>query len=138
MLSAMKLVTNSSNSECKNMTYYQVPGGPISEFIARYIYPMVCFIGICGTVLNLIVLNSKGMKSKTNCFLSAMAVADFCFFAIMLAANLISYEIFSHSEVFLELFFATKMPFNALSNFLSSSSIWLVNVFFNLKIRIKY
>ncbi|KAK3105915.1 hypothetical protein FSP39_008468 [Pinctada imbricata] len=40
------------------------------------LYPIICFPGIIGNIITLIVLSMKNMQTSTNAFLSALAVAD--------------------------------------------------------------
>ncbi|XP_013388743.1 FMRFamide receptor-like [Lingula anatina] len=50
-------------------------------FIARqitglYVFPVLCTFGIIGSILTLVVLSQKPMRSSTNVYLSALAVSD--------------------------------------------------------------
>ena len=48
-----------------------------AQFITGLIlYPIICFIGITGNILTLVVLSHRKMLSSTNVYLSALAVAD--------------------------------------------------------------
>ena len=48
-----------------------------AQFItALFVYPIVCFLGIIGNTLALIVLSHKDMATSTNVYLSALAVSD--------------------------------------------------------------
>ncbi|KAK3106656.1 hypothetical protein FSP39_024645 [Pinctada imbricata] len=61
--------------------YNPVPNGIEFFETARFIngvivYPLVCFPGLIGNILTLIVLSRENMRTSTNAFLSALAVAD--------------------------------------------------------------
>lgn len=49
-------------------------------------------MGCVGNVLNIIVLNSQGMRTRTNCFLSAMALADIGFLISVVAPTIADYS----------------------------------------------
>ena len=48
-----------------------------AQFVTGLIcYPLICFFGLTGNIVSLVVLNQKKMITSTNVFLSALAVAD--------------------------------------------------------------
>lgn len=96
----------------------------LSYYVGFYVFPIIFVIGITGNVLNLAVLNSRGMKTKANRFLSAMAVSDLCFLVIMFILNLVNYKPVTTSNGFVWFHYLTKMTFISLANGFSSSSIW--------------
>lgn len=98
--------------------------GTLPYFVAYYIFPVVFIVGFTGNILNLIVLTSRGMRTKANCFLSAMAISDLCFLCVMFGLNLAVYDNLTSSDKFIRFYFLTKIPFTALANGFSSSSIW--------------
>ena len=82
-----KVIYISSFSDSMNTTIYnngsgreEIDGKQFFE-TARFIngvilYPIICFPGIIGNIITLIVLSMKNMQTSTNVFLSALAVAD--------------------------------------------------------------
>lgn len=98
--------------------------GSIAYYFGLYILPVIFAIGIFGNVLNLVVLNSKGMRTKTNCFLSAMAATDLGFFLVMVLFNLSAFDNLAQSENFMKIFVQLKMTLMTLANWLSAASIW--------------
>lgn len=129
--------------------------GPVKEIIAmaspstldllrdynrRFIFPLEFCAGIVGNALNLVVLNSAQMRTKTNLFLSALAVADLCFFIAALPLNLFIYgsprangtkangtrlEPVEPFQDYFDAFLArTYIPSMVLVNWFSASSIW--------------
>ena len=102
----------------------------------RFVFPIQFCAGIVGNALNLVVLNSAQMRTKTNLFLSALAVADLCFFIVVLPLNLTIYvsppkangtavEPLAPSAALFNSFLSyTHIPSMALANWFSASSIW--------------
>lgn len=99
-------------------------GAGLPFYVANYVFPLVVFFGVTGNLLNLIVLNSRGMRTKSNCFLSAMAVMDLCFLLVMFMINLSVYDVLNSLDGFVKFHFYTKVTFVAFANGFSSSSIW--------------
>lgn len=98
--------------------------GSLPYYLGCYVFPVVFVVGFTGNLLNLIVLNSQGMRTKANCFLSSMAIVDLCFLLMMFILNLVVYDNLASSKLFLSFHFTTKMTFIVLANGFSSSSIW--------------
>lgn len=110
-------------SVCRNETRNPQPGTS-TYYVGLYWFPVIFVIGALGNSLNLIVLNSKGMKSKTNIFLSAMAATDLCFFFVMFFNNLSVFDPLATSQDFMRIYFKAKMTFVVLANWFSMASIW--------------
>ena len=53
-----------------------------SAVIYRGVLPVICACGILGIMLTVIVLSRKNMKTSTNCYLIALAIADLLFLII--------------------------------------------------------
>jgi hypothetical protein len=53
-----------------------------------YIFPIQFVVGVVGNTLNLVVLMSKSMRSKTNVLLALMATADIFFLVFLLPHSL--------------------------------------------------
>lgn len=101
------------------------PPTPYYAYIyGNFVFPIVFAVGLTGNFLNLLVLNSRGMKSKANYLLSAMAVSDMGFFVFMFLFNLDTYEGLRKSAAFMEYVYWTKIPFTTFLNWFSSASIW--------------
>lgn len=94
-------------------------------FNRKYVFPVQFVIGCIGNLLNLIVLNSKGMRTKTNSFLSAMAVADLGFFLTMFPIYLqTGYELHFLSLNHKLFFLYSHIVLIAFANWFSATSIW--------------
>ncbi|OZC10642.1 7 transmembrane receptor [Onchocerca flexuosa] len=61
----------------------------LDNFLQHYVFPIQFIFGVAGNSINLIVLLSKGMRSKTNSLLSAMAFADLALLLCMLPHSLV-------------------------------------------------
>uniref|UniRef100_A0A914W2L9 G-protein coupled receptors family 1 profile domain-containing protein n=1 Tax=Plectus sambesii TaxID=2011161 RepID=A0A914W2L9_9BILA len=102
----------------------------------KFVFPLQFCAGVVGNALNLVVLNSTHMRTKTNLFLAALAVADLCFFVVVLPLNLTVYasavngtaavESLAPSTVLFHSFLShAHIPSLAFANWFSASSIWL-------------
>lgn len=58
-------------------------------FLKSILEPTICCCGIVGITLTMIVLSRKTMCTSTNCYLTALAVADLLFLLILSARILV-------------------------------------------------
>lgn len=98
----------------------------LDDFLQHYVFPIQFILGVAGNSINLIVLLSKGMRSKTNSLLSAMAFADLALLFCMLPHSLASFEIAYRSYTFRYFYYVSKRQLNAFANFFSAAATWLV------------
>ncbi|VDO22760.1 unnamed protein product [Brugia timori] len=98
----------------------------LDNFLQHYVFPIQFILGVAGNSINLIVLLSKGMRSKTNSLLSAMAFADLALLFCMLPHSLASFEIAYRSYTFRYFYYVSKRQLNAFANFFSTAATWLV------------
>ncbi|KAM3725089.1 putative G-protein coupled receptor [Dirofilaria immitis] len=98
----------------------------LDDFLQHYVFPIQFIFGVAGNSINLIVLLSKGMRSKTNSLLSAMAFADLALLFCMLPHSLASFEIAYRSYTFRYFYYVSKRQLNAFANFFSTAATWLV------------
>ncbi|VDK65315.1 unnamed protein product [Onchocerca ochengi] len=80
----------------------------LDDFLQHYVFPIQFIFGVAGNSINLIVLLSKGMRSKTNSLLSAMAFADLALLLCMLPHSLASFEIAYRSYTFRYFYYVSK------------------------------
>uniref|UniRef100_A0A915PPP0 G-protein coupled receptors family 1 profile domain-containing protein n=1 Tax=Setaria digitata TaxID=48799 RepID=A0A915PPP0_9BILA len=99
----------------------------LDDFLQHYVFPVQFILGVAGNSTNLIVLLSKGMRSKTNSLLSAMAFADLALLFCMLPHSLASFEIAYRSYTFRYFYYVSKRQLNAFANFFSAAATWLVH-----------
>ena len=92
--------------------------------LRQYVFPVQFIFGILGNMMILLVLNSRGMKTKTNLFLSAMAVADFSFFVVRFPEYLRVFDVVTQSYDFMVVFVVTFPTQLAFANVFSAASIW--------------
>ncbi|VDK67952.1 unnamed protein product [Litomosoides sigmodontis] len=86
----------------------------LDDFLQHYMFPVQFILGVAGNSINLIVLLSKGMRSKTNSLLSAMAFADLALLFCMLPHSLASFEVAYRSNTFRYFYYVSKRQLNAL------------------------
>src|SRR5579872_7207307 len=67
-------------------------------YSTAYVTPLICLIGLVGNCLNLGVFSVRCMRTKTNGFLAAMALADALFFVALYPTTLDAYESLRQSE----------------------------------------
>lgn len=89
-----------------------------------FVFPMQFGVGIFTNFLNLIVLNSPGMRTKTNNFLAAMALADLFFFLTIFPLSLSGHESLINSVDYIKFYFNAHIPLVAFANWLSTASNW--------------
>ncbi|KAH9512965.1 hypothetical protein Btru_037172 [Bulinus truncatus] len=65
---------------------FQRPDG----FVESIMLPVICGCGVVGILLTMIVLSRKTMCTSTNCYLSALAVADLIFLLLLIGNILIN------------------------------------------------
>lgn len=107
---------------CGNRTRV-LPPGTVLYYFGHFV-PVILFIGVIGNILNLIVLNSGGMRNRTNVFLSCMAFADLCFLLIISWLNLATFDGLAVDDGFLGVYTLSKMTVTMLGNWLSGCSTW--------------
>ena len=99
-LTTMDNITdNFTNSDNTTESYQPSLETEAVIIIKTILLPMICSLGIAGTVLTLIVLSRKNMRTSTNCYLTALSVADLLFLVI-LATSLLQGEFVPYSTEF--------------------------------------
>ena len=93
-------VDSSSNV---SMTSYSTSSLDHAHTIIQHvILPLICACGLLGLVLTLLVLCQKTMRTSTNCYLTALAVADLLFLLLLaprLAENQFTVSSHRNSQV---------------------------------------
>uniref|UniRef100_A0A0K0DZ29 G_PROTEIN_RECEP_F1_2 domain-containing protein n=1 Tax=Strongyloides stercoralis TaxID=6248 RepID=A0A0K0DZ29_STRER len=113
---------------CSNITdiYNFISPMALQKFLMLYIFPIQFTVGIIGNLLNLIVLLSHSMRSKTNNLLAIMALAD----TIFLICNI--HQSFALSSIrtlftwFRRFLLHSKFHWIGLTNMCSFISAWLI------------
>uniref|UniRef100_A0AAF5DDD9 G-protein coupled receptors family 1 profile domain-containing protein n=1 Tax=Strongyloides stercoralis TaxID=6248 RepID=A0AAF5DDD9_STRER len=77
-----------------------VAGSLLELHLQRYLFPLLSLCGILGNCLNLTVLLNKPTSSRSNIFLSTMALSDIIFLIFILPFSLINYPIFTYNYYF--------------------------------------
>ncbi|VDN00765.1 unnamed protein product [Thelazia callipaeda] len=113
-------------TSCFNDKQLLLTNSNLDAFLQHYVFPIQFILGVAGNSINLIVLLSKGMRSKTNSLLSAMAFADLALLFCMLPHSLASFEIAYRSYTFRYFYYVSKRQLNAFANFFSAAATWLV------------
>jgi nociceptin receptor len=91
-----------------------------AQFITGLIlYPVICIPGLLGNLLTLIVLSDRSMRTSTNAFLSALAVADtikllndllyFCTILLLRTDDVIGNRAFGYLYPYAHYFFSMPM-----------------------------
>lgn len=101
---------------------------PITTGLMLYVFPVQLVVGVVGNTLNLVVLLSKGMRTKTNILLASMAFADICFLLFMFPHTLMfnktvsQYHWMKWCNVYL------NVHFTGIANSFSIASAWYVAI----------
>uniref|UniRef100_A0A1I7XM88 G_PROTEIN_RECEP_F1_2 domain-containing protein n=1 Tax=Heterorhabditis bacteriophora TaxID=37862 RepID=A0A1I7XM88_HETBA len=111
---------------CLNETDYMMHGTPLEYNLQRYVYPAIVLFGILGNIIDLTVLLNKGMRSRANTFLAALAFADIIFLTLLLPNILANYSLFTFNYYFRYFYFNTKVHLLTLANWCSAIAIWCV------------
>ncbi|XP_074646112.1 sex peptide receptor-related protein 2-like [Tubulanus polymorphus] len=94
------------------------------DIVYRTVLPVVLIIGIIGIIMTVVVLSRKTMWTSTNCYLTALAVADLLFLIILSTRLLDFIDKDHHVHMFVIYFHYAKIVMNA--NLLAS--VWLTVV----------
>uniref|UniRef100_A0A0N4ZDV5 G_PROTEIN_RECEP_F1_2 domain-containing protein n=1 Tax=Parastrongyloides trichosuri TaxID=131310 RepID=A0A0N4ZDV5_PARTI len=111
---------------CLKPEQQTVAGSYLELHLQRYLFPLLSFCGILGNCLNLTVLFSKTSSSRSNMFLSTMALSDIIFLIFILPFSLINYPIFTYNYYFRLFYFYSKLHLRGICNWCSAVTIWCV------------
>uniref|UniRef100_A0A1I8ESP3 G-protein coupled receptors family 1 profile domain-containing protein n=1 Tax=Wuchereria bancrofti TaxID=6293 RepID=A0A1I8ESP3_WUCBA len=88
-------MSNNATNICLTNQQMRLHGNEVEKYLQRFLYPCIVILGITGNVLNLTVLLNRSMRSRSNIFLSALALADIIFLLLLLPNILATYPIFT-------------------------------------------
>lgn len=91
-----------------------------------YVYPVQLVVGVAGNALNLVVLLSKGMRTKTNILLASMAFADICFLVFLFPHTLLFNRTASQFHWIKWYSVYLNLHFTGMANSFSIASAWYV------------
>uniref|UniRef100_A0AC35U2X3 G_PROTEIN_RECEP_F1_2 domain-containing protein n=1 Tax=Rhabditophanes sp. KR3021 TaxID=114890 RepID=A0AC35U2X3_9BILA len=91
-----------------------------------YITPILIVFGVTGNIMNLTVLMTPSLRTKSNVLLSALAISDCFFLILMFPHSLGQYDFFAMNYNFRYFYFHCRMHLIAFANFFSAAAIWLV------------
>ncbi|CAJ0596784.1 unnamed protein product [Cylicocyclus nassatus] len=92
------------------------------------IVPVLLIFGISGNILNLTVLLTPTMRTRSNVLLSCLAIADIVFLVFMVPHALAHYRIFYLNYWFRRLYLGYKTQILYVINWASAAAIWLILV----------
>lgn len=110
----------------------------VSKFVL-YLFPLQLLLGIGGNALNLLVLLSKHMRSRTNSLLAATAVADILFLLALAPKYMSRFSSFTQKQTdgcpqrnltedcvteFHRFYISYKTNLTFLANWFSAASCW--------------
>ncbi len=111
-------------ANCKEKFIPLMDQDSLSSFLIKVLLPLQLLIGVFGNSLNLFVLNSRTMRSKTNLLLSCLAASDLLCLLLQSFNCIASFDFLATNRDFRKFYFAANMPILALSNWMSVASIW--------------
>ncbi|EYC17966.1 hypothetical protein Y032_0029g1982 [Ancylostoma ceylanicum] len=100
----------------------------IERLFIGTVVPILVLFGISGNILNLTVLLTPTMRTRSNILLSCLAVADIVFLVFMLPHALAHYRIFAFNHWFRRLYLVNKIHLLAILNWASAAAMWLILV----------
>ncbi|EFO16126.1 G protein-coupled receptor [Loa loa] len=119
-------MSNNATNICLTNQQMRLHGNEVEKYLQRFLYPCIVILGITGNVLNLTVLLNRSMRSRSNIFLAALAIADIIFLLLLLPNVLATYPIFTYNYTYRYIYFHIKIHLLSLTNWVSSAAIWLV------------
>uniref|UniRef100_A0A914VMH2 G-protein coupled receptors family 1 profile domain-containing protein n=2 Tax=Plectus sambesii TaxID=2011161 RepID=A0A914VMH2_9BILA len=102
------------------------PEMDITTILMLYMFPVQLVVGVAGNALNLVVLLSKGMRTKTNILLASVAFADICFLLFMFPATLMFNKTVSQFTWMKWLYLYLNPHFTGIANSFSIASAWFI------------
>ncbi len=121
-------MANCSDVRCERIPL--VYSGPVILTIRQEIFLIQFALGIAGNFLNLMILNSPSMRSKTNVLLSCMAACDILFLLSRFPAYLASIQSLAFNNSFRRIYYhVLKLPVTvAMASWFSAASIWYISI----------
>ncbi|VDK46046.1 unnamed protein product [Gongylonema pulchrum] len=108
---------------CLTQQQMRMHGNEAEKYLQRFVYPCIAAFGITGNVLNLTVLLNRSMRSRSNSFLAALAIADIVFLSLLIPNILANYPIFTYNYTYRYFYFRIKIHLLSFANWSSSAAI---------------
>ncbi|VDK43636.1 unnamed protein product [Anisakis simplex] len=124
----MSSTPHSFSNVCLKVEQMRMYGNEAEKYLQRYLYPCVTLFGLAGNLLNLTVLLNRTMRSRSNCFLATLAVADIVFLVLLIPNILANYPIFTNNYYYRYFYFYSKVHLLSLANWSSCVAMWCVIV----------
>ncbi|KAK6744842.1 hypothetical protein RB195_011513 [Necator americanus] len=121
-------MTSNVSPHCLTERQMMLAVNGIERLFIGTVVPILIVFGISGNILNLTVLLTREMRTRSNVLLSCLAVADIVFLVLMLPHSLAHYRIFYYRYWFRRLYLGNKMHLLAVLNWASAAAIWLILV----------
>ncbi|KAE9414707.1 hypothetical protein Angca_008336 [Angiostrongylus cantonensis] len=121
-------MTSEVSSHCLTERQMKLAVNDVERLFIGKIVPILIVFGISGNILNLTVLLTPAMRTRSNVLLASLAVADIVFLVFMLPHSLAHYKLFAFSYWFRRLYLGNKMHLLAILNWASAAAIWLILV----------
>ncbi|KAI6235993.1 G-PROTEIN-RECEP-F1-2 domain-containing protein [Aphelenchoides besseyi] len=124
---------------CLSEAEMLLTAGKLPRFINIYLLNFVILFGVTGNIINLTVLLTPSMRSRSNKLLAALAFADILFLLFMAPHSLATYSILEFNLTFRKFYFSIKQSTTALANWASAVAIWLtLTICFERLVGIRY
>ncbi|KAF8358069.1 hypothetical protein PRIPAC_93064 [Pristionchus pacificus] len=119
------IATLSKICEEPSIYIYNMNGSLLEKVFFMYLFPILGLTGVVGNSLNILVLRDKGMK-RTYILFFWVALSDILFFFSLSPTWLASYNFLAQINSFRQIFYAIKIHFLGLANWISAFNIWTV------------
>ncbi|XP_046444956.1 FMRFamide receptor-like [Daphnia pulex] len=98
-------------------------------WVQRVLLPIVATIGVFGNGVTILVLTRRGMRSSTNAYLTALAIADLVYLLCVFWLSLRHYP-HVREDLALSNFYAYTWPYSLwLTDATTNTSVWLIVTF---------
>ncbi|CAD5220137.1 unnamed protein product [Bursaphelenchus xylophilus] len=111
---------------CLTERQMQLSMDGVERVLIGYALPFVVIFGITGNLFNLTVLLTPSMRSRSNIFLAALAVADMLFLFLMFPHSLVHFDLFLFNYYFRLFYLSGTTYLLTLANWASAAAIWLI------------
>jgi hypothetical protein len=96
----------------------------VGQIINAHVMPFIIVFGVSGNIINLTVLLTPSLRSRSNKLLAALAIADIIFLLMLIPHVLAAYPLIALNYTFRQFYYYTQFKSIALNNWVSAIAIW--------------
>ncbi|KAI6176400.1 G-PROTEIN-RECEP-F1-2 domain-containing protein [Aphelenchoides bicaudatus] len=127
------------DKRCLNDSLMFLTHANVERTLNAYFIPFITLFGVSGNLINLTVLLTPSLRSRSNKLLAALAITDIMFLLLMLPHALANYHSLEFNSTFRRIYFYIEPAATSLANWCSAVAIWLIlTICFERLIGIRY